>query len=98
MPGSEYQRFIESMKISFEQWHDGIGYDVQALAGMTPEKEMGPRRTPNLARPLSLAGHHLRASLSLSACGHDQRRLAARASSRFTGRTAPVRAAWNVGS
>ena len=25
------------MTIGYEQWHDGIGYDLQALAGMTPE-------------------------------------------------------------
>jgi hypothetical protein len=25
-------RFMESMKIDFEKWHDGIGYDLQALA------------------------------------------------------------------
>jgi len=37
MPGPEYQRFIESMKIGFDQWHDGTGYDLEALAGMTPE-------------------------------------------------------------
>jgi len=37
MAGPDYQRFIESMKIGFEQWHDGTGYDLPALAGMTPE-------------------------------------------------------------
>ena len=37
MPTPEYQRFIESMKIGFEQWHEGISYDLQALAAMTPE-------------------------------------------------------------
>jgi len=25
------------MKIGFDQWHDGTGYDLEALAGMTPE-------------------------------------------------------------
>jgi len=38
MPGAAYQRFIESMNIGYEQWHDGIGYDVESLAGMTPEE------------------------------------------------------------
>jgi hypothetical protein len=34
MPGPGFQRFVESMKIGFEEWHDGIGYDVHAFAGM----------------------------------------------------------------
>ena len=37
MPGPEYDRFIKSMKIGYEEWHDGIGYDLQALTAMTPE-------------------------------------------------------------
>jgi hypothetical protein len=28
-------RFIESMKIDFEKWHDGIGYDIEALKRTT---------------------------------------------------------------
>jgi len=31
MPSPSYSRFIESMNIGYEQWHDGIGYDVEAL-------------------------------------------------------------------
>ena len=38
MAGAEYTRFIQSMNICYEQWHDGIGYDVEALAGMTPDE------------------------------------------------------------
>jgi hypothetical protein len=38
MPGPEYERFIESMHIGFEQWHDGTGYDLSALAAMTIEE------------------------------------------------------------
>lgn len=34
MPGQSYTRFIESMEIAYEQWHDGIGYNIEALAGL----------------------------------------------------------------
>lgn len=37
MPTPEYQRFLASMTIGYEQWHDGIGYDLDALATMPPE-------------------------------------------------------------
>jgi len=30
-PNSPKSRFIESMNIDFEKWHDGIGYDIDAL-------------------------------------------------------------------
>jgi hypothetical protein len=32
------QRFKESMTVSFEQWHDGIGYDLHLLGAATPEE------------------------------------------------------------
>ena len=38
MPGPDYQRFIESMRIGFDQGHDGTGYDLEALAAMTAEE------------------------------------------------------------
>ena len=38
MANPEYQRFLESMKIGYEQWHDGIGYDLEALTGMSVEE------------------------------------------------------------
>src|SRR4051812_46979642 len=31
-----YDRFRKSMGISYEQWHDGIGYDLDAFVSMTP--------------------------------------------------------------
>jgi hypothetical protein len=34
---SPYERFRRSMDIGFEQWHDGIGYDLDALAEASPE-------------------------------------------------------------
>ena len=33
---SAYQRFMDSTVATHERWHDGIGYDLEALAEMTP--------------------------------------------------------------
>jgi hypothetical protein len=33
-----YQRFIDSMKIDYEKWHDGIGYDLDAIDEMTEDE------------------------------------------------------------
>jgi hypothetical protein len=30
-PSVAYQKFLNSMKIGFDEWHDGIGYDLDAL-------------------------------------------------------------------
>lgn len=35
-PSPALERFLKSMKIGFIEWHDGIGYDLEAL------KELGP--------------------------------------------------------
>ena len=35
---SPMSRFIESMKIDYEKWHDGIGYDLKALAEANREE------------------------------------------------------------
>jgi hypothetical protein len=35
---SPVSRFIESMKIDYEKWHDGIGYDLEALAEANNEE------------------------------------------------------------
>jgi hypothetical protein len=32
---SAYEAFLRSMSINADRWRDGIGYDLQALAGMT---------------------------------------------------------------
>jgi hypothetical protein len=37
MPSLEYERFLKSMKIGYMEWHDGAGYDLDALAALTPE-------------------------------------------------------------
>jgi len=41
-PDSPLQRFAKSMKIDYEKWHDGIGYDLNAikLASPTERKEI----------------------------------------------------------
>ena len=33
-----FLRFLASMTITREMWHDGIGYDTEALRGATPEE------------------------------------------------------------
>jgi hypothetical protein len=32
---SAVQRFLDSMVIDYEKWHDGIGYDLKAIDEMT---------------------------------------------------------------
>lgn len=36
VPGSPLDRFIKSMVIDYEKWHDGIGYDLEALRDASP--------------------------------------------------------------
>lgn len=36
MTSKAYQRFLDSMILNFERWHDGIGYDLEIL------KQLGP--------------------------------------------------------
>ena len=38
MPSPAYARFVESMNIGYIQWHDGTGYDLQALAELEAEE------------------------------------------------------------
>lgn len=38
MPSDAYRRFIASMDLDYDQWHDGTGYDLEALAQVTPEE------------------------------------------------------------
>jgi hypothetical protein len=38
MPSPAYTTFLASMKITYEQWHDGIGYDLDALRQIEPEE------------------------------------------------------------
>jgi hypothetical protein len=48
MPSPEYQRFLDSMIIGYMQWHDGDGYDLEALAALSPE-ERGSAETVLIA-------------------------------------------------
>jgi hypothetical protein len=38
IPNSPLERFRKSMTIDYEKWHDGIGYDLDALNEATPEE------------------------------------------------------------
>lgn len=38
MPTDAYNRFIRSMEINYEKWHDGVGYDLEALGQMTDDE------------------------------------------------------------
>lgn len=40
MPSEAYQQFLKSMNIGFEQWHDGIGYDLEALQRLSAEERV----------------------------------------------------------
>jgi hypothetical protein len=35
-PSAEYLRFVQSMKLSYADWHDGVGYDLDAVRAMSP--------------------------------------------------------------
>lgn len=38
MTMSAFKRFMDSMVLGFDQWHDGTGYDLDALRELTPEE------------------------------------------------------------
>lgn len=38
MANSELQRFLQSMQIGYAEWHDGLGYDLDALDRMSAEE------------------------------------------------------------
>jgi hypothetical protein len=38
-PSSAYQTFLSSMEISYVQWHDGEGYDLEALGNSTKAEQ-----------------------------------------------------------
>jgi hypothetical protein len=35
---SPLQRFIKSMAIDYEKWHDGVGYDIEAMKQTSPDE------------------------------------------------------------
>jgi hypothetical protein len=37
-PSEAYKKFADSTNISYEQWHDGIGYDIDALSKVTDKE------------------------------------------------------------
>jgi hypothetical protein len=38
MASPAFDKFKQSMQIGYEQWHEGIGYDMEALAALSPEE------------------------------------------------------------
>lgn len=38
MTRGAFAKFQESMRIGYEEWHDGIGYDMKALAALAPDE------------------------------------------------------------
>ena len=41
---SPLKRFEESMKIDYEKWHDGVGYDLEAIKSASPEQRKKSNR------------------------------------------------------
>ena len=39
MPSEAYQLFLDSMIMNFDRWHDGIGYDLEALKRLGSEEQ-----------------------------------------------------------
>jgi hypothetical protein len=39
MASPEYQCFLQSMNIGYMEWHDGIGYDMEALKSLCPAEK-----------------------------------------------------------
>ena len=35
----DYQRFLNSMNIDYFKWHDGVGYDLDALRKLSPDEQ-----------------------------------------------------------
>jgi len=35
-----FQRFLESMNIGYVEWHDGIGYDLEAFVQLSPDERI----------------------------------------------------------
>jgi len=52
MASKDYQRFLDSMAIGFDQWHDGTGYDLEALErlGETEKVSIETLLSQNLVR------------------------------------------------
>jgi hypothetical protein len=48
-----HDRFIRSMAIDYEKWHDGIGYDLEALAESTGEERAALTRLLLRQQPLT---------------------------------------------
>ena len=40
MTSPAFRRFLESMNIGYVEWHDGIGYDLEALVQLSPDERI----------------------------------------------------------
>jgi hypothetical protein len=36
---NDYQRFLNSMELDYDKWHDGVGYDLDALRELSPDEQ-----------------------------------------------------------
>jgi len=52
---SPISRFIKSMNIDFEKWHDGIGYDLEALKEANDKEREVFKKNPHKQKPSRLA-------------------------------------------
>jgi hypothetical protein len=43
-PSESWVAFIRSLEIGYEHWHDGVGYDIEAMAGMSEEERQVVRQ------------------------------------------------------
>jgi hypothetical protein len=44
MPSAAFVRFIERFELDFDRWHDGEGFDLEALAQIDKSDEKGDVR------------------------------------------------------
>jgi hypothetical protein len=45
MPSADFVKFRDSMNIGYEEWHDGIGYDLEALGRLAGEEQRAAETT-----------------------------------------------------
>ena len=49
-PTDAYRRFLTSKAIGFAEWHDGVGYDLEAFAAMLPVERDAVTRASRSSR------------------------------------------------
>ncbi len=86
-----YQRFMSSMIIGFDEWHDGIGYDLEALAELE-----GDERKAVEALLVSRKDEGWRDAEALAALGSPKARTALKTAARGPNREVRLHAARNL--